>query len=254
MLGLNDCRNIYSCGAVLPASVAEFFNNINIKICDAYGLSETGGPHVLGVPTDNNFGTIGSVMNNFNKTKIATPNAQGIGEICLYGRNIFMGYLNNEEQTKKAFDSEGWLRTGDIVRIDLMGYLHLTSRVKDIFIDFHGHIVPCLPIEAAIKAELPCLVSNCVIYGENEDFPIILLTLQVCVFQTVFLLKFFFFLIFFFDAQSKINAITHEPLDVLKDDAIAWLKSRGCEARRITQIIEDKDPFIYTSINKGFFF
>lgn len=181
MLGLNECRNIYSCSAPLPASVAEFFKNINIKICDAYGLSETGGPHILGVATDNNVGAIGSVVNNFNKTKIVLPNPQGIGEICLFGRNIFMGFLNNDEMTAKAIDSDGWLHTGDLGRVDQMGYLYLNSRVKDIFIDFHGHVVPCLPIEAAIKAELPYLISNCVIYGENEEFPIVLITLQVSV-------------------------------------------------------------------------
>ena len=39
----------------------------------------------------------------------------------MYGRNVFMGYINNEEKTREAIDDEGWLHSGDIGRMDEVG-------------------------------------------------------------------------------------------------------------------------------------
>ena len=58
------------------------------------------------------------------------PHAQ----ICMYGRRVFMGYLNNEEKTKEAIDDEGWLHSGDIGRVDDDGVLYITGRIKGMII------------------------------------------------------------------------------------------------------------------------
>jgi len=48
----------------------------------------------------------------------------------MYGRNIFMGYLNEEEKTKEVFDDEGYIRSGDIGKRDDDGFLFITGRIK----------------------------------------------------------------------------------------------------------------------------
>ena len=48
----------------------------------------------------------------------------------MYGRHVFMGYLNNEKKTKEAIDDEGWLHSGDIGKVDSDGFIFITGRIK----------------------------------------------------------------------------------------------------------------------------
>jgi HIP---CoA ligase len=56
------------------------------------------------------------------------------GEVLLRGDNVMLGYLDDPAATAEAVDTEGWLHTGDIGRLDEAGYLKITDRLKDVFI------------------------------------------------------------------------------------------------------------------------
>lgn len=56
--------------------------------------------------------------------------SEGTGEICFWGRNIFMGFLNMEDKTREALDEDGWLHSGDLGKIDEEGFLYITGRIK----------------------------------------------------------------------------------------------------------------------------
>ena len=62
--------------------------------------------------------------------KMADIDCEGTGEICFWGRNIFMGFLNMEDKTREALDEDGWLHSGDLGKIDEEGFLYITGRIK----------------------------------------------------------------------------------------------------------------------------
>jgi len=56
------------------------------------------------------------------------------GEVVVRGYNVMQGYFEDEDETRKTIDAEGWLHTGDIAVMDERGYLRITDRIKDMFI------------------------------------------------------------------------------------------------------------------------
>ena len=64
------------------------------------------------------------------------------GEICARGYSVMVGYNNNPEATAAAIDSEGWLHTGDLGRMDSRGFLKITGRVKEMIIRGGENLFP----------------------------------------------------------------------------------------------------------------
>jgi acyl-CoA synthetase (AMP-forming)/AMP-acid ligase II len=56
------------------------------------------------------------------------------GEVVVRGYNVMRGYFEDEEETRKTIDADGWLHTGDVALMDERGYLRITDRIKDMFI------------------------------------------------------------------------------------------------------------------------
>lgn len=63
-----------------------------------------------------------------------------VGEICLKGPMIMMGYYRNEEATRDTFTENGWLRTGDLAYYDEEHYLYIVDRLKEL-IKYKGYQV-----------------------------------------------------------------------------------------------------------------
>ena len=55
----------------------------------------------------------------------------------MYGRHIFMGYLDEDGKTRETFDDDGYLKTGDLGRIDKDGFLFITGRIKGRKLNVH---------------------------------------------------------------------------------------------------------------------
>lgn len=88
-----------------------------------------------------------------------------VGEICIKGPSVMKGYWNQPEATAEVLQ-DGWFRTGDIGKLDPLGFLIILDRAKDIVIR-GGENIACMEVEYAIS-EHPA-VNEVSVYGIPDD-------------------------------------------------------------------------------------
>ena len=110
--------------------------------------------------------------------KIFNPDENGVGEICIRGRNSFIGYLKDEKASQESFDPEGFFHTGDLGKIDSNNFLVITGREKELIITAGGENISPVPIELSVREVLP-FVSHAVVIGDGRKYISVLLTLKV---------------------------------------------------------------------------
>ena len=126
-LGLDRCVKFYTAAAPIGPETMRYFMSLNIVIQELYGMSETTGPHHVTMVDKIKIGSVGRVMDSC-KSRLANPSPEGEGELCMWGRNIMMGYMNREDKTTEDLDPEGWLHSGDLATADSDGFYFITGR------------------------------------------------------------------------------------------------------------------------------
>ncbi|XP_023572968.1 long-chain-fatty-acid--CoA ligase ACSBG2 [Octodon degus] len=225
-LGLDHCHSFLSGAAPLSQDTLEFFLSLDIPICESYGLSESSGPHSVFRCKDYRALSCGKPLTGC-KSMLLQENQESIGEVCMWGRHIFMGYLEEEEATMEVMDEEGWLHTGDLGFVDSQGYLYITGRIKELLITAGGENVVPFPIESLVKQKIP-IISNAVLVGDKAIFLSMLLTLK-----------------------CETNQRSGEPLDKLSGQAIEFCRALGSQASTVSEIVNSKDPLVYAAIQQG---
>lgn len=145
-------RMIGSGGAPLdPALKARVEARFGLTLNNGYGLTEAG-PGVASTvfgPVRSD-GSIGYVYPEC-EARIDAPSADGVGELLFRGPGVMLGYYHNPDATAAAFTEDGFLRTGDLARIDPDGALHLVGRSKELIIRSGFNVYPP-EVEAALMA------------------------------------------------------------------------------------------------------
>jgi long-chain-fatty-acid--CoA ligase ACSBG len=175
-LGLARTKYMVTGAAPMSVETKKYFLSLDMPILDVYGMSESTGGHSLSTLEAPFFETSGKNMPGI-KTKIINLDEKGHGEICLKGRHVFMGYLNDPEKTNETLDDEGWLHTGDVGYVDKDGFVFITGRIKELIITAGGENIPPVPIENLLKAECSVL-SNAMLIGDKKKFLTMLVTLK----------------------------------------------------------------------------
>uniref|UniRef100_A0A673M4T1 long-chain-fatty-acid--CoA ligase n=1 Tax=Sinocyclocheilus rhinocerous TaxID=307959 RepID=A0A673M4T1_9TELE len=103
-LGLDRCRTCFTGAAPITKDTLEYFMSLYIPLFELYGMSESTGPHSISWAEGYRIMSCGKVLTGC-KTKLDKPDTDGTGEICFWGRHVFMGYLNMPEKTEEALDT-----------------------------------------------------------------------------------------------------------------------------------------------------
>lgn len=157
---------IVGAAAVRP-DVIKDFKTFGITSYVGYGLTECA-PLVSGnndalFTTD----TVGKPIPGV-EVKILDPNSSGIGEIMVKGPNVMLGYYQNEEETSKVLEPDGWLHTGDLGKFDKDGNIRITGRAKNVIVTSNGKNVYPEEIEYYLNRN-PFIAESMVVGDENGD-------------------------------------------------------------------------------------
>jgi long-chain acyl-CoA synthetase len=162
MLGLDRMRRGGTGAAPISPELLKWFWAIGVPLVEGYGMTETSGLATINTRGDNRIGTIGTAIPGY-QVRIAED-----GEIQTKGLNNFQGYWRNNEKTAETFTADGWLRTGDVGRMDEDGYVTITGRLKDIIITAGGKNITPAEIESRLK--FSHYISDAVIIGDRRKY------------------------------------------------------------------------------------
>jgi long-chain acyl-CoA synthetase len=130
---------LISGGAALPAETQEFFASVGLPLIQGYGLTEAAPVLAVSRPGRRRSSGVGEALPGV-ELRIADADESGAGEVLARGPNVMAGYTD-EEATRAAIDSDGWLHTGDLGRVDRHGRLAIVGRLKDVIIAPNGENV-----------------------------------------------------------------------------------------------------------------
>src|SRR6266511_759020 len=169
-LGLDQCRVVFSGAAPLADDVMEFFLGIRIPLREGYGLTESTAPATLNRPDKLKVGMVGPPLPGV-EVRIADD-----GELLLRGGNVAAGYYKDPEKTAETFGEDGWLRTGDVARIDSDGWVRIVDRKKELIIAAGGENISPSNLENLLKAH-PLVAQACVV-GDRKPYPAALIVID----------------------------------------------------------------------------
>ncbi len=163
-------RFAVSGGAPLAPELAEWFHAMGILVLEGYGLTEICGASHVNRAGNYRFGSVGLPVEGV-ETRIGPD-----GEVLLRGPTLMQGYYQSPEATAEALDTDGWLHTGDIGRLDDAGFLTIIDRKKDVIVTAGGSNVAPQNIERLLCA---CpWIAQAVVVGDRQRYLVALVSLN----------------------------------------------------------------------------
>ena len=160
-------RVLISGGAAIDPAILQFFNDLGFIAVQGYGLTECAPMAALNPDQHKNMrnSSVGHLLPGM-EVKIEDKNEDGIGEICVKGPNVMMGYYNMPEETAKVI-RDGWFHTGDLGYVDDKDFIYITGRKKNVIITANGKNV--FPEELEYYLGRSNLVSESMVWAQEDE-------------------------------------------------------------------------------------
>lgn len=155
-------QEIVATGAPLEPPLRKHIEELGLHPSNGYGMTEAGGGITIEYG-ETPAGSVGPLHPCFDY-KIDHPDSEGYGVLYLSGPSVFAGYLDDPEETEKVL-KEGWLKTGDVAKIDKNGYLFLRGRADNLIVLQTGENVSPEPVEKKISL-IPGVIE-CLVFEEK---------------------------------------------------------------------------------------
>lgn len=165
-MGMDKVRFLVSGAAALAPWASSFMERLGLPILQGYGLTETAPVVSVNRLANPHNVSVGPLVPGF-EAKIDDPDDEGNGELTVRGPSVMKGYYKNPEATREVLSEDGWLRTGDLGRIDEKGFLFITGRAKNMIVTAAGKNVYPEEIEAVV-GQNP-YISELLVYGQRNE-------------------------------------------------------------------------------------
>ena len=140
-------------GSMLNPVTIKGMNDLGIRIENGYGITECGPLISMNADTLEEHLSVGKPCPSL-QVKIAHPDENGIGDLCVKGPSVFREYYKDPEATAAVFDEEGYFNTGDSARIDDKGRIFLMGRKKNTIVLENGKNICPEEVENVIETHL----------------------------------------------------------------------------------------------------
>lgn len=145
---LASMRLMVSGAEPLPdATLTRFREKFNVTICEGYGMTEMSPATNLALPGQYKVHSVGKPLVGVIQRVVDPATEQELpvcaeGELRMKGPNLMAGYFRQPEATSEAIDNQGFLKTGDMAKIDEEGFLYITGRIKEMIIVGGENVFP----------------------------------------------------------------------------------------------------------------
>ncbi|MBR6472677.1 MAG: AMP-binding protein [Firmicutes bacterium] len=160
-------RLLVSGGAPIRPEIIKFFNDLGFIMIQGYGLTECA-PLAAANPTEkryNRYDSVGRLLDQL-EVKVIDKNREGVGEICIKGPNVMIGYYEDPEETAKCI-VDGWFHTGDLGYVDRQKYIYITGRKKNVIITANGKNVYPEELENYLDSSL--FIAESMVWAKNDE-------------------------------------------------------------------------------------